>query len=56
MIVGSESASVNIVPAPIAISDDVNVPELVARRVNEGHEPQVPWDELSARAGKRYRQ
>jgi hypothetical protein len=37
----------------VAISDDDNVPELIARRVNDGHEPRVPWEELSARARKR---
>ena len=37
----------------VAISDDDNVPELVARQVNEGHEPNVPWEDLSARARKR---
>ena len=37
----------------VAITDDANVPELVARRVNEGHESGVSWDDLSARARKR---
>ena len=37
----------------IAITDDANVPELVARLVNEGHESGVSWDDLTARARKR---
>ncbi len=37
----------------IAITDDANVPEMVARRVNEGHESGVSWDDLTARARKR---
>ena len=36
----------------VAITDDDNVPELVARKVNERHESQVPWDELPARVRK----
>ncbi len=31
----------------VAISDDANVPELVARLVNEGHESGVSWDDQS---------
>jgi hypothetical protein len=37
----------------IVITDDDNVPELVARKANERHEPQVPWDDLPARIRKR---
>ena len=37
----------------VAITDDANVPELVARLVNEGHESGVAWDDLSARTRKR---
>ncbi len=37
----------------VAVTDDANVPELVARRVNEGHESGVGWDDLPARARKR---
>ena len=37
----------------VAFSDDDDLPELIARRANERHEPGVPWDELSARARKR---
>ena len=37
----------------VAITDDDNVPELVARKVNEQHESGVAWDELPARVRKR---
>ena len=37
----------------VAITDDANVPELVARLVNEGHESGVSGDDLTARARKR---
>ena len=37
----------------VAITDDANVLELVARLVNEGHESGVAWDDLTARARKR---
>ena len=37
----------------VTIAGEENVPELVARKANEGPEPQVPWDDLPARARKR---
>jgi hypothetical protein len=37
----------------IAITDDANGPELVARQINGGREPRVAWDDLSTRARKR---
>ena len=37
----------------IVITDDENMPELVARKANERHEPQVSWDDLPARIRKR---
>ena len=36
----------------VAITDDDNVPELVARKVNEQQESGVAWDELPARVRK----
>ena len=39
----------------VAFSDDDNVPDLIARKANERHEPGVAWDDLSARARKRLR-
>lgn len=39
----------------IAISDDDNVPELVARRSHESHGASVPWEQLTTRARKRLR-
>ncbi len=39
----------------VAFSDEDNVPELIARKANERHEPSVPWEELSVRARKRLR-
>jgi len=39
----------------VMFSDEDNVPELVARRVNERHASGIPWDELSDRARKRLR-
>lgn len=39
----------------IAISDDDNVPELVARRAHESQEHHVPWEQLPIRARKRLR-
>ena len=37
----------------VAITDDENVPELVARKANERHESGIPWEELPARVRKR---
>ena len=39
----------------VAYSDDEDVPELVAQRVNERHESGVRWEDLPARARKRLR-
>ncbi len=39
----------------VAFSDEDDVPELIARKANERHEPGVAWDDLSARARKRLR-
>jgi len=39
----------------VAFSDDDDLPELIARKANERHEPGVPWDDLSARARRRLR-
>jgi len=37
----------------VAITDDENVPELAARKVNERHDSGIAWDELPARVRKR---
>jgi hypothetical protein len=39
----------------VEISDEDDVPELIARKANERHEPRVAWDDLSSRARKRLR-
>ncbi len=39
----------------VTFSDDDDLPELVARKADERHEPGVPWDDLSARARRRLR-
>jgi hypothetical protein len=39
----------------IVFSDEDDVPELIARQMNERHEPVVPWIELPHRARKRLR-
>jgi hypothetical protein len=37
----------------VEITDDANVPELVARQVNDRHESGIAWDDLSARTRKK---
>ena len=37
------------------VTDADDLPDLVARRANERHEPVVPWDDLTHRARKRLR-
>ena len=39
----------------VEFSDEDDLPELIARRANEGHESGVAWDDLPARARKRLR-
>jgi hypothetical protein len=39
----------------VDFSDEDDVPELIARKANERHEPGVAWDDLTARARKRLR-
>lgn len=39
----------------VAISDEDNVPELIARSMRDCHPHSVPWDQLPARARKRLR-
>ncbi len=39
----------------VEVTDDDDLPDLVARRANERHEPPIPWDELTHRARKRLR-
>ena len=39
----------------VEFTDEDDVPELVARKANERHEPRIGWDDLSARARKRLR-
>ena len=37
------------------VTDDDDLPDLIAQKANERHEPPVPWDALTHRARKRLR-